>query len=63
MKIKNFYGKDSEELKYDKDFEMNCIFLSQYTNKPVKECSTREYFTLMKYADDKNRKAKSVAKK
>ena len=63
MKIKNFYGKDSEELKYDKDFEMNCIFLSQYTNKPVKESTTREYFTLMKYADDKNRKAKSVAKK
>ena len=58
MKIKNFYGKDSEELKYDKDFEMNCIFLSQYTNKSVKESTAKEYFSLMKFAEDKQKKAK-----
>ena len=58
MKIKNFYGKDSEELKYDKDFEMNCIFLSQYTNQSVKDATVKEYFSLMKYADDKQKKAK-----
>ena len=63
MKIKNFYGNDSEEVKYDKDFEMNCIILTSHANKPIKECTVKEYFSLMKYVDDKNRKAVKRAKK
>lgn len=56
MKIKNFYGNDSEEVKYEKEFEMNCIYLSQYINKNVKDASTREYFALMKHAQEKAKK-------
>lgn len=55
-KIKNFYGAQSEELKYDKDFEQNCIILGQYSVKPVKECTVREYFSLLQYVNDKNKR-------
>ena len=58
MKIKNFYGKDSEEITYDKDFETHCILLSQHTNKHVKELSTKEYFALMKYVSDQSKRRK-----
>ena len=51
MRIKSFMGNDNEELRYEKDFEMNCIVLAPYANKPVKESTVMEYFTLMKYHD------------
>ena len=54
MKIKNFYGRDSEELKYNKDFELNCIVLGKDYAKPVKECTVREYFALIKYNSKRN---------
>lgn len=63
MKVKNFYGKDSEELKYDKDFEMHCIMLSPHTNQPVNTLSTKQYFTLLKFANDKAKKSKGAKKK
>lgn len=59
MRIKNFYGNDSEEVKYDTDFEMYCILLSKHTNKHVKELSTKEYFALRKFVGDENRRKKS----
>ena len=49
IKPKNFIGAGNEELRYDKSFEKNCVILGQYYNKPVKECTTREYFTLLDY--------------
>lgn len=49
IKVKNFTGSGNEELKYDQSFEKNCIILSQYSNKPVKNCTTKEYFTLIEY--------------
>lgn len=49
IKPKNFVGTNNEELRYDKSFEKNCVLLGQYYNKPVKECTTREYFTLLEY--------------
>ena len=52
IKVKNFYGRESDELKYDKDFELNCIVLSKHANKPIKECTVREYFSLIKYNKD-----------
>ena len=58
MKIKNFYGKDSEEVRYDKDFETYCIILSKHTNKHVKELSCKEYFALRKFVEDDNRRTK-----
>lgn len=56
MRVKSFMGNDNEELKYEKDFEMNCIVLAVYSNKPVKECTVMEYFTLMKYHDIRQKK-------
>ena len=56
MKIKNFYGDSSEELKYDKDFEMNCIMLAPYANQPIKQCTVKEYFALMKHVKEKQKK-------
>ena len=56
MKIKNFYGKDSEEVKYEKDFEMYCVVLSKHTNKHVKELTTKEYFSLRKYVEDDSKR-------
>jgi hypothetical protein len=58
IRVKSFQGKDSEELKYDKDFETYCIILSKYTNKHVKELTTKEYFSLRKFADDENKRNK-----
>jgi hypothetical protein len=46
---KEFIGETSYELKYDSDFEKNCIILSEYVNKPVKNLTTKEYFTLLNY--------------
>ena len=51
MRVKDFMGKRNEELKYDSDFEMNCIVLGKHSNRPVKESSTKEYFSLIKYFD------------
>ena len=51
MKIRNFMGKANEELKYDRDFEMNCIVLGKHSNKPVKESTVKEYFSLIRYFD------------
>jgi hypothetical protein len=49
---KSFSGKNNAELKYDKDFEKNCILLSSMANKPVKELTTKEYFALIQYYND-----------
>jgi len=54
-KIKNFYGKESEELKYEKDFETYCIILADHANQPIKTLSVKEYFSLRKFVDEKNR--------
>jgi len=56
MKIKNFHGKESEELKYDKDFEAYCIILASHVNQPVKTLTVKEYFALRKYVDDQNKR-------
>jgi len=50
---KEFIGESSYELKYDRDFETNCIVLSEYANKPVKNLTVKEYFTLLQYHNKK----------
>jgi len=52
IKPKSFSGKENEELRYDKNFEKNCIMLSSMTNKPVKELTTKEYFALIQHYND-----------
>jgi len=54
IRVKNFYGRESDELKYNKDFELNCIVLGKHSNKPVKECTVKEYFSLIKYSSKKD---------
>ena len=58
MKIKNFHGANSEELEYDKNFEDYCIMLAPHINQPVKSLTTKEYFALRKFVDDKAAKSK-----
>ena len=62
MRVKNFMGRENEELKYDKDFEMNCIVLGKYSNKPVKQCTVKEYFSLIKYYDKQTKNARQSHK-
>lgn len=57
VRPKSFSGKDNTELRYDKDFEKNCIVLSSMANKPVKELSTKEYFALIQHYNDSGRKS------
>ena len=38
-----------DELRYDKDFEKNCIILAHLSNEPVEKASVRRYFTLLEY--------------
>jgi hypothetical protein len=49
---KSFSGRDNMELNYDKGFEKNCILLSSLANQPVKELSTKEYFTLIQHYNE-----------
>ena len=56
MKIKNFYGNQSEEVAYDKSYEANCINLSSHINQSVKTLTVKEYFNLLKFASDKRQK-------
>ena len=58
MKIKSFYGADNDEMKYDKDFEMNCILLAPHINQSVKTLTTKEYFNLIKFTNNKAAKSK-----
>jgi hypothetical protein len=52
---KNFTGSDNEELRYDKFFEKNCIMLASLVNQPVKTMTTKEYFSLITYYNDKSK--------
>jgi hypothetical protein len=54
IKPKSFSGRDNMELKYDKNFEKNCIMLAGLTNKPVKDLTTKEYFALIQHYNDNN---------
>lgn len=40
------------ELKYDKDFDKNCIVLSSYANEPVDKVSIRRYFTMIEHYNE-----------
>ena len=51
-----------KELKYDKDFEKNCIVLSQFANEPVKKISVREYFALLEHYNEINKHGRAKNK-
>ena len=52
---KSFSGSDNEELRYDKFFEKNCIMLAGLVNQPVKTMTTKEYFSLITYYNEKQK--------
>lgn len=43
-KPKNFYGKESVEIKYDKQFETACMYISQETNMNAKNMTVLEFY-------------------
>ena len=63
MKIKNFHGRESEELRYDKGFEENCILLASHSNKAIKDHTVREYFALIRYVNNQNKKQRAGPQK
>lgn len=52
----SFTGDDNYELRYDKDFEQNCIILAEFVRQPVKTLTVKEYFTLVQYYNMKHKK-------
>lgn len=51
----NFSGKNSVEIKYQRDYEELCIKLSSYTTRDVKLISTKEFYALLSYAKKENK--------
>jgi hypothetical protein len=56
------FSEGKEELRYDKNFEKNCIMLTSLSNQPVKRMSTKEYFALITYYNDTLKHGKSDQK-
>lgn len=46
-KPKSFDGKDSIEIKFDKQFETSCMLISQKTNRDAKAMTVLEYYTAL----------------
>ena len=46
-KPKNFIGKDSEEIKYDKQFESACMIISQKTGMAAKQMTVLEFYNVL----------------
>ena len=44
---KNFVGKDSEEIKYDKQFESACMIISQKTGMNAKSMTVLEFYNTL----------------
>lgn len=46
-KPKKFLGKDSEEIKYDKQFESACMIINQKTNMIAKSMTVLEFYNTL----------------
>lgn len=46
-KPKNFTGKESEEIKYDRQFETSCMVISQKTNLNAKKMTVLEFYNTL----------------
>jgi len=57
VKPKDFMSDYNDEIRFEKAFELNCILLNEYANKPVKELTTKEYFSLLSYRNDQIKKS------
>jgi len=62
-KPKNFTGQDSVEVKYDKQFETTCMYISQETNLNAKSMTVLEFYnTLSELKKQAELKAKAYKK-
>ena len=66
-KPKNFIGKESEEIKYDKQFESACMIISQKTGMNAKSMTVLEFYNtlinLQKQSEDEKKAYKRNYKK
>lgn len=46
-KPKTFEGKESVEIRFDKQFELSCILISQKVNREAKNMTVLEYYTAL----------------
>ena len=51
-----------QELKFDKDFEKNCIILNGYSNEPIEKVTVRRYFTLLEHYNETNKRGRAKNK-
>lgn len=59
-KPKSFIGSESIEVKYDKQFETSCTFISQKTNMDAKKMTVLEFYnTLSNIREQADREAKA----
>jgi hypothetical protein len=50
----SFNNESNFEIAYEKEFESNCIRLSEYSKQPIKTLTVKEYFSLLEYHNQKN---------
>lgn len=64
VKPKAFQGKDSAEIRFEKNFEKLCLRLSEYTNQNVKSLTVMAFYNLYEYAKEQIKiKQKELKKK
>jgi hypothetical protein len=56
---KNFMGNQSEEIKFEKNFQVLCHSLNSHTNKDVKKMSVLEVYSLIEMLKKQERNVKS----
>ena len=56
IKPKKFEDKRNFEIEYENSFEKTCIMLSKETNKDVKQMTVREYFALVEFVKERNKR-------
>ena len=62
IKPKCYEGKDSVEIKYDKQFENMCIILSKHLNLNPKNYTVLEFFQAYEYMEEEVNRQKKAAK-
>lgn len=55
IKPLNFLGKNSAEIKYERDYEELCIKLQTFTPKDIRKISVKEFYALLDYAKKESR--------
>lgn len=56
IKPKKLTGKYTDEIRYEHGFENNCIVLSKFINQPVKTLTTKEYFSLIQFYNEQQKR-------